>query len=148
MINKKMLGNFLLLWALIISFLAVLYKSRNWMGNNPILRQRLERIEGFQIKEEEVEGLKDQTNDMSPADSSLENLRKPYSLLQDVLPTAVGKAPAPTSKTCYESDFQTRLEKTGNFRQLTNNYKRGTPDSCSAPLHDMTLSFYKVEPLA
>ena len=145
--NKKLLGNFLLLWVVIILFLGVLYKSRNWMGNNPIVRQRLDRIEGFQEKEE-VNGVKEKSGELSPADSSLENLRKPYSLLQDVLPVAVGKAPAPTSKSCYESDFQTRLERTGNFRQLTNNYKRGTPDSCSQPLHDMALSFYKVEPLA
>ena len=145
--NKKLLGNFLLLWAVIISLLGVLYKSRNWMGNNPIVRQRLDRIEGFQEKQE-IDGIKEKSGELSPADSSLENLRKPYSLLQDVLPVAVGKAPAPTSKSCYESDFQTRLERTGNFRQLTNNYKRGTPDSCSQPLHDMTLSFYKVEPLA
>ena len=148
MMNKKLLGNFLLLWAVIISLLGVLYKSRNWMGNNPILRQPLDRIEGFKIKEEEVDGLKEGSGELSPADSSLENLRKPYSLLGDVLPVAEGKAPAPTSKGCYESDFQTRLERTGNFRQLTNNYKRGTPDSCSQPLHDMTLSFYKVKPLA
>ena len=43
--------------------------------------------------------------------------------------------------------FQQRLEKTGNYRQLTNNYKRGTPDSCSEPLHEMTLSYYDVKPL-
>lgn len=147
MLNKKVLGNYLLLWVVIIGLLGAVYKSRNWMGNNPIVRQRLDRIEGFQEKKE-VDGIKEKSGELSPADSSLENLRKPYSLLQDVLPVAVGKAPAPTSKSCYESDFQTRLERTGNFRQLTNNYKRGTPDSCSEPLHDMTLSFYKVEPLA
>jgi len=147
MLNKKVLGNFLLLWVVVIVLLGAVYKSRNWMGNNPIVHQRLDRIEGFQPKEE-VDGLKENSGELSPADSSLENLRKPYSLLQDVLPVAEGKAPAPTSKSCYESDFQTRLERTGNFRQLTNNYKRGTPDSCSQPLHDMTLSFYKVEPLA
>jgi hypothetical protein len=146
MLNKKVLGNFLLLWVVIIGLLGAVYKSRNWMGNNPIVRQRLDRIEGFQEKQE-IDGIKEKSGELSPADSSLENLRKPYSLLQDVLPVAVGKAPAPTSKSCYESDFQTRLERTGNFRQLTNNYKRGTPDSCSQPLHDMTLSFYKVEPL-
>lgn len=148
MLNKKVLGNFLLLWIGIIILVGAVYESRNWMGKNPIVRQPLKRIEGFQEKKEEVDGVKENSGELSPADSSLENLRKPYSLLQDVLPVAVGKAPAPTSKSCYESDFQTRLERTGNFRQLTNNYKRGTPDSCSQPLHDMTLSFYKVEPLA
>ena len=49
------------------------------------------------------------------------------------------------SQTCYETDFQARLEKTGNYRQLTNNYKRGDPDSCSAPLQDTAMGFYKVD---
>lgn len=49
------------------------------------------------------------------------------------------------SQTCYESDFQVRLEKTGNYRQLTNNYKRGDPDSCSAPLQDTAMGYYKVD---
>jgi hypothetical protein len=49
------------------------------------------------------------------------------------------------SQTCYETDFQVRLEKTGNYRQLTNNYKRGDPDSCSAPLQDTAMGFYKVD---
>ncbi len=61
--------------------------------------------------------------------------------------TGVLPRPAFTAQSCYESDFETRLEKTGNFRQLTNNYKRADPDSCTAPLHDTALGFYKVEPL-
>jgi hypothetical protein len=49
------------------------------------------------------------------------------------------------SQTCFESDFQARLERTGNYRQLTNNYKRGDPDSCSAPLQDTAMGYYKVD---
>jgi hypothetical protein len=52
-----------------------------------------------------------------------------------------------TAQTCYESDFETRLERTGNYRQLTNNYKRGDPDSCTAPLQDVALGYYKVDPV-
>lgn len=51
--------------------------------------------------------------------------------------------PSFNSQTCYESDFQIRLERTGNYRQLTNNYKRGDPDSCSAPLQDTAMGYYK-----
>ena len=147
MINKE-LGNILLLWLVLVIIVGLLFQSTYYIGNNPILRQRLNRIEGFQDSEvEDITGLVDTSLTANPADSALENLRKPYSLLQDVLPIFKGKAPRPTSEQCYATDFQQRLEKTGNYRQLTNNYKRGTPDSCSEPLHEMTLSYYDVKPL-
>ena len=147
MINKE-LGNVLLLWLVLIILTGFLYVSTNYIRGNPVFRQRLERIEGFQASKPEITGLNATSLSANPADSSLENLRKPYSLLMDVLPIFKGKAPRPSSETCYETDFQKRLEKTGNYKQMTNNYKRGTPDSCSQPLHEMTLSFYDVKPLA
>ena len=146
MLNKE-LGNALLLWLVLIIIVGLLYQSTYYIGNNPILRQRLKRIEAFENKPD-ITGTNDLSLDINPADSSLENLRKPYSLLQDVLPIFKGPAPRPSSQTCYETDFQKRLEKTGNYKQLTNNYKRGTPDSCSEPLHEMTLSYYDIKPLA
>jgi hypothetical protein len=93
------------------------------------------------------EGQVSTVNSAAPANTTLELPRQPYALLVDSIPTFEGKAPSPSSQNCYESDFQKRLERTGNFRQITNNYKRGVPDSCSAPNHDLALSFYKVEPL-
>lgn len=148
MINKE-LGNVLLLWLVLLFVVGLLFQSTQYIGANPILRQRLNRIEGFQDSAvPDIIGLTSTTLTANPADSSLENLRKPYSLLQDILPIFNGKAPRPTSEQCYATDFQQRLEKTGNYRQLTNNYKRGTPDSCSEPLHEMTLSYYDVKPLA
>ena len=145
MINKE-LGNVLFLWLVLVVVVGILYQSTHYIGTNPILRQRLNRIEGFQAAPE-ITGVIDPSLSTNPADSSLENLRKPYSLLQDVLPIFKGPAPRPTSQACYETDFQKRLEKTGNYKQLTNNYKRGTPDSCSEPLHEMTLSYYDIKPL-
>ncbi len=59
-----------------------------------------------------------------------------------VLPRA-----AYSAQTCYEADFKTRLEKTGNFRQMTNNYKRGDPDSCTAPNQEVALGYYRVDPV-
>jgi len=80
---------------------------------------------------------------VNPADdTSVNKPREPYSLLNGVLPFATRKM-APTSQRCYEADFQSRLEKGGNYRQLTNNYKRAAPDSCSGPLHEFVLSYYK-----
>jgi len=47
------------------------------------------------------------------------------------------------SRSCFATDFDRLQEKTGNYRQLTNNYKRDYPDSCSAPFQELTLSFYE-----
>jgi hypothetical protein len=95
---------------------------------NPILRPRLERKEPF-------------TNYAAAEANS------PYVLLDGVLPVKNQPGIGPTSERCFEGDFQGRLEMTANYRQMTNNYKRETPDSCSQPLHDLTLTFYEVEPL-
>jgi hypothetical protein len=112
---------------------------------NPIVRPRQEVIEPF--TDIDPEGQVSSLNSLGPADTTLNLPRRPYALLVDSMKTHEGPAPSPTSKSCYEADFQNRLERTGNFRQLTNNYKRGVPDSCSAPNHDLSLAFYKVEPL-
>ena len=121
-----------------------MYKTQ--APQNPVVRSRLGRVEPFQNKAP-FENAVETIDDLEPADATLNKPREPYSLLKDVLPLST-KRVSPTSQRCYEADFQPRLEKTGNFRQLTNNYKRAAPDSCSAPLHETVLSFYKVEPLA
>ena len=84
----------------------------------------------------------EEIEDMSPADdTSVNKPREPYNLLNGVLPPSTRRV-SPTSQRCYEGDFQTRLEKGGTYRQLTNNYKRAAPDSCSGPLHEFVLSYY------
>jgi hypothetical protein len=83
----------------------------------------------------------------SPADL---NDRIPYHLLQDVLknfPKDNQDNSCLNSCRCYTIDFENRIQKTGNFRQLTNNYKRANPDSCSAPFHELVNNFYAVERL-
>lgn len=80
-----------------------------------------------------------------PADSML-NPRIPYHLLQGVLEdAAVDDKPntAFNAQACYESDFANRIQLTGNYSQLTNNYRRKNPDSCSAPVHELVNNFYK-----
>jgi hypothetical protein len=96
--------------------------------SNPILRPRIERKEPFQ----NYDGA---------------SVEAPSLLLTDILPAKKAGAVGPTSERCYAADFQQRLERTANFRQMTNNYKRGVPDSCSQPLHDLTTTFYEVEVL-
>jgi len=142
--NKKFLRDFLLFWGLLFALFLLTFQ---YQPNNPVLRPRLERIEAFQSKEASPEPYVVAQNILEPDNATLEKPREPYSLLKDILPEASVRV-SPTSERCYKSDFQTRIEKTGNFKQLTNNYKRGEPDSCSSPLHEFVLSFYKPEVLA
>ena len=137
---KKPLGavlGFIVGWVFLTLVLVVYIQSR---GENPVVRVRQEVVEAFQIK------VQDSEEPVMGGDPGLAKPREPYNLLNGWLTPA--DAPMyPTAKRCHEVDFQGRLERTGNFRQLTNNYKRGDPDSCSAPLHDLTLAFYKTDPI-
>jgi hypothetical protein len=84
-----------------------------------------------------------------PAPASL-NERVPYHLLQGVLkdaPVDNQDNSKLNSCACYKKDFQNRIQLTGNYTQLTNNYKRSNPDSCSAPFHELVNNFYEVQKL-
>ncbi len=133
----------------IILLIVFLIQSRLYLGSNTIVRSRIEVQEAFQNqtsqnKVEDVEAIN--LNGMSPADASLNQPRQPYSLLLGWLPLATENTYT-TAERCRALDFQPRLERTGNFRQLTNNYKRGDPDSCSGPIQDLSLAFYKTTPV-
>lgn len=82
-----------------------------------------------------------------PADDSLNKPRQPYHLLNGDLPNQKvdNVLSCMRAGCCYETDFQNRIQLTGNYIQRTNNYKRGAPDSCSAPFHELVNNFYKVE---
>jgi hypothetical protein len=78
------------------------------------------------------------------------NPRTPYHLLQGVLADAPVDNQDNTklnSCACYNIDFANRIQRTGNYTQLTNNYKRANPDSCSAPFHELVNNFYKKQTL-
>jgi hypothetical protein len=145
------LESFLLTWAGLVLLLAISYRSQFWMGANPILKQRLEVLEPFQTtpmptNAQVPDGPVELSDRLSPADASLDFMRKSYTLLGDTLKAEdMPDATSLTSAACYDADFQKRTEKVGNYRQLTNNYKRGVPDSCSAPLHDLVLKQYKTD---
>lgn len=70
----------------------------------------------------------------------------PYHLLSDEMPPPRAKESIScvNSRSCYATDFERAHDKTGNFAQVTNNYKRNYPDSCSAPYQELTLNYYKV----
>ena len=81
-----------------------------------------------------------------PADASLENLRKPYALLD--LPTLGTNSPSQVnSQNCRAIDFYRHLEKS-NYGQMTNNFKHEYPDSCSAPFQEVVLGIYQPEVLS
>ena len=78
-----------------------------------------------------------------PADSTLDESRKPYHLLGDYLEPAEGRLANLKSECAYIADGQRRIEKLGTFGQVTNNYKKSKPDNGSTLLRELSLSFYK-----
>lgn len=141
----KAVWSFILAWAFLMLFLAVFIQMRDYYGNNPILRRRLGVIEPFQAQIDTTGA--EEKSTLEPDNAYLSSPREPYNLLNGWLAPATTQL-HPTSEQCYSLDFQKRLEPAGSYRQMTNNYKRGDPDSCSAPDHDLVLGFYKAEPLA
>ena len=81
--------------------------------------------------------------DINPASFTLQNPREPYALLTGVLPVkSESKTGDLTAQSCFQTDFLSQNQKTGNFNQYTNNYKRKVPDSCSAPLTELVNTVY------
>jgi hypothetical protein len=143
---KKMSGAliFILGWLFITIFLVFFVQSREMYGANPIVKQRLDTLEAFHNRAP-VENIEDpDMKNITPGNPDLSDLRRPFNLLNDWL-DPLEKPMYPSAKRCHDLDYQGRLERTGNFRQMTNNYKRGDPDSCSAPIQDITLAFYKTQ---
>lgn len=84
----------------------------------------------------------------TPAPADIYN-NQPYHLLGDEMPPPrVNESiSCVNSRSCYATDFERMISKTGNYRQMTNNYKRNYPDSCSAPHQELVLNFYKTDPM-
>lgn len=82
----------------------------------------------------------------TPSPADIYN-NQPYHLLADEMsPPRINETiSCVNSRSCYATDFERMVSKTGNYRQMTNNYKRGYPDSCSAPYQELVLNFYKTD---
>ena len=82
-----------------------------------------------------------------PADATLSSPRVPYHLLGDYMKPALADGDERianlTSECAYIADGQRRIEKTGSYGQITNNYKHKNPDNGSTLLHELSVSFYK-----
>jgi hypothetical protein len=138
---------FLMLFALITLILAI---ARQLSELNIVLQfpsslkyiLPKEKFESFvDAPKQPVEGKLDDTNG-NPADPDLVDVRKPYSLLSDVLKTKKS-AGTLTAKTCFDRDFKTHTERTGNFIQRTNNYTHAAPDNCSTAYTELVDSYYE-----
>ena len=107
------------------------------------------KLEGFEsqpaplsdVKESDTAVLSYPPNGPSPANV---DPHQPYHLLGDIMEPSLDKKSV-SSRSCYATDFVQTMEKTGNFRQMTNNYKRNYPDSCSGWNQDLTLNFYQAK---
>jgi hypothetical protein len=115
-----------------------------------ILKQLVSRDEGF---ENRPSALREESATLSyppngPAPTELYD-EQPYHLLADMMqqPRLKEALSCVNSRSCYATDFGRMLEKTGTFRQMTNNYKRNYPDSCSGWQQELTLNFYKADPV-
>ncbi len=77
----------------------------------------------------------------STAPANLDKTKPYHSLDIDTLNTS--ELSTLTAEKCYKIDESIEMEKLGSYEQKTNNYKRGTPDSCSALRKELVGSFYK-----
>jgi hypothetical protein len=91
--------------------------------------------EGFENPGKDVKGI------IASSDGSPDSSDAPYSPLADVLKVK-GTEGTLNAKSCFETDFLAQTEKTGNYIQRTNNFRHGTPDSCSAPRTELVNAFY------
>ena len=78
-----------------------------------------------------------------PADATLNVPRSPYHLLGDYLAPAEERPANLKSECAYIADGQRRIELTGSYGQITNNYKKEKPDNGSTLRRELSLSFYK-----
>lgn len=50
----------------------------------------------------------------------------------------------PNSEACYRHNYQACMNsRDGSYAQMTNNYMRTNPDSCTSPFHEFLGNFYK-----
>jgi hypothetical protein len=85
--------------------------------------------------------------ELAPAPATLKDPREPFHLLKGVLPDAPKDNQLNfelNSSYCTASDIAFKHTLTGNYVQETNNFKHRSPESCSAPFHELVNNFYTV----
>ena len=128
-----------------ILFLLVLFTAQITEYNSLfIVRPAIQVKEPFVSGEPVVKGVTEMN--WNAAEADIADQRTPYNLLKGVLPSDGSKLSGMSAQRCYEADFENRLM-TSSRKQMTNNYQRLNPDSCTAPFTELVTSFYKVDPL-
>ena len=127
-----------------IIILIILAMTAFILPSKPVIIEEQTSVDAFQPTADPAQDILDYLpNQPSPVD--LQN-SQPYHLLSDIMeqPRIKESVSCVNSRSCYATNFERTIEKTGNYNQLTNNYKRKYPDSCSSPLQELVLNFYKV----
>ena len=122
----------------------------------PIARPRIE-VEGFRGSDEKTAAVIAESPDpelvagkyvdMQPGEA-VDRSGLPFTLLSDSDCLKVVAAPIkgsePNSEGCYRRNTQACMNsRGGSYAQVTNNYMRLNPDSCSSPFHEFLGNFYK-----
>jgi hypothetical protein len=89
----------------------------------------------------DVKGIVEKTDLLTSGNPGEANAPTSYTPLADVLKTK-GTEGTFTAGSCFEKDFIAQTEKVGNYIQRTNNFRHGTPDSCSAPRTELVDAMY------
>ncbi len=135
----KIVGAFILIFMICVMTYGTYKNSMVFSGIEPNKR-------GYPYAADSNEGFKTSDNELMKYSSPVDLYNQhPYHLLNDYLESPQTKVSSVTNQACYGTDFEASIAKTGNFRQLTNNYKREFPDSCSAPLKELVMNFYKIK---
>ena len=112
--------------------------------------------EGFQSggqdekrEKEKGQGQHEDNGDSSPGMPAPVDLytTASYHLLADRLAPVEEVLSCVNSRSCFATDAEAQLSRVGNYRQMTNNYKREYPDSCSALRQELVLGFYEAKAL-
>jgi hypothetical protein len=140
----------ILLVALAVIVYAAIYAERQkrfprFGSYDPASRSYGWSVEGFQAPAAPSPHEDIGVNANDKADANLTN-NQPYHLLQDERANAKPMLSNVSTAGCYATDMEQHLSKVGNHRQLTNNYRRAGPDSCSAPWKELLFHFYEMTP--
>jgi hypothetical protein len=90
--------------------------------------------------------LREQFQGNSRSLAPIESGSESYLLLGDTIKgyPSNTKAKGPSSKQCLQIDWASaNMQKTGSYKQVTNNYKHTYPDTCNSLNQDLILDFYK-----
>jgi hypothetical protein len=132
-------------WLAIITFVLAIARQLSERRNIYFLPdswgKQYRNHENFENPLSDVKGIVEKTDLLTSGNPGETKAPTSYSPLADVLKTK-GTEGTMTAGSCFEKDFIAQTEKVGNYIQRTNNFRHGTPDSCSAPRTELVDAIY------